>query len=152
MEIQGFLGTRADIIVDTVIVASALLPFYMMYTFYLAAKGKIALHKRLQEIALFAVAFLVIALEADVQFSNLSEVSALSGYHGTTELTVVFVIHLIFAVSTFIGWTWLVFKSGRIYPEGFGEFNHKKWGKIIFADIIMTAVTGWILYAMVFIY
>jgi len=150
MEIAGFLGTRADLIVDTVIVASALLPFYMMYAFYVAAKGKLELHKNLQVAALFAVTLLVIALEVDIRFGHLAEVSALSPYHDTTLLTTLFIVHLIFAVSTFIGWTWLVIKSARIYPESFGAFNHKKWGKLIFLDIVLTAATGWMMYWMVF--
>jgi len=152
MEIAGFLGTRADLIVDVVMTASGFLPAFMLYTFYVAAKGKLELHKNLQIVGLIAVTLLVIALEVDVRFSNLSEVSAQSSYHDSLELTVMFIIHLIFAVSTFVGWIWLVVKSYKIYPNSFGSFNHKKWGKILFVDIIMTAITGWMMYAMVFIY
>ena len=152
MEIAGFLGTRADIIIDVVMVASALLPFYMIYAFRMAAKGKLALHKKLQIVGLVAVTALVLLLEGDIRFSNLSGISAQSPYHGSATLQWVFIVHLFFAVTTFVGWIWLVVKSSKIYPKSFGTFNHKKWGKLLFLDIIMTGITGWIMYYLVFAY
>ena len=68
MEITGFLGTRADLIIDIVMTASALLPAFMIYAFTMAAKGKLELHKKLQITAFIAVTLLVIALEVDVHF------------------------------------------------------------------------------------
>jgi len=152
MEIAGFLGTRADLIIDVVMTVSGFLPAFMLYAFYVAAKGRLELHKKLQITALVVVTFLVLALEVDVRFGNLSEVSAQSSYHDSMELTVLFIIHLIFSITTFVGWIWLVVKSYKIYPDTFGSFNHKKWGKILFADIVLTVITGWMMYAMVFIY
>jgi len=150
MEIAGFLGTRADLIVDIVMTASGFLPAYMIFAFYMAAKGKLQLHKKLQIVALVAVTLLVLALEYDVRFSNLAEVSALSPYHDSVLLKWIFVVHLVFAVTTFVGWIWLVVKSYKIYPKPFGKFNHKKWGKILFVDIVLTVITGWMMYIMVF--
>jgi len=127
VEITGFLGTRADLIIDIVMTASALLPAFMIYAFTMAAKGKLELHKKLQITALIAVTLLVIALEVDVRFGNLPAISALSSYHDSTLLKWVFGIHMVFAITTFIGWIWLVVKSYKIYPTSFGAFNHKKW-------------------------
>ncbi len=149
---EGFLGTRADIIVDTVMTISGFLPALMMYTFYLAAKGKHQLHKNMQLALLLIVTILVVALEVDVRSGDLQAAGALSAYHDSTLLRVVFVVHLIFALSTFVGWIWLVIKSAKIYPRGFGKFNHKKWGKILFADVVLTVITGWVMYLMVFAY
>ena len=150
MEIAGFLGTRADLIIDIVMTASGFLPAFMIYAFAMAAKGKLALHKKLQVTALVAVTLLVLALELDVRLGNLPAISALSPYHDSVLLKWVFGIHMIFAVTTFVGWIWLVVKSYKIYPDSFGSFNHKKWGKILFVDIVLTVVTGWIMYIMVF--
>ena len=150
MEIAGFLGTRADLIIDIVMTASGFLPAFMIYAFAMAAKGKLALHKKLQVTALVAVTLLVLALELDVRLGNLPAISALSPYHDSVLLKWVFGIHMIFAVTTFVGWIWLVVKSYKIYPDSFGSFNHKEWGKILFVDIVLTVVTGWIMYIMVF--
>jgi uncharacterized membrane protein YozB (DUF420 family) len=147
---SGFLGTRADIIVDVVMTISGFLPALMMFTFYLAAKGKYQLHKNMQLGLLLLVTILVVALEVDVRSGDLQAAGALSSYHDSMTLTVVFVIHLFFAITTFFGWLWLVIKSAKIYPKGFKTFKHKKWGKLLFIDIVLTVITGWMLYIMVF--
>ncbi len=146
---EGFLGTRADFIVDLVMTISGFLPFLLVFTFYLAVKGRHKLHKFLQITLFSIVVVLVIALEWDVQFGGLSGISDKSPYAGTTELLIVFLVHLFFAMSSFFGWLWLIIKSAKRYPENF-NFNHKKWGKILFFGIVMMAVTGWLLYWMTF--
>lgn len=149
---QGFLGTRADIIIDVVMTISGFLPALMMFTFYLAAKGKYQLHKNMQLALLLIVTVLVVALEVDVRSGDLQAAGEMSAYHDTFTLSVLFIIHLIFATTTFVGWIWLVIKSSKIYPTKFEKFNHKKWGKILFTDVVLTVVTGWIMYLMVFAY
>lgn len=149
---EGFLGTRADIIIDVVMTVSGFLPALLMFTFYLAAKGKHQLHKNLQLALLLIVTVLVVALEVDVRSGDLQAAGALSIYHDTTIMRVVFIIHLIFAITTFVGWTWLVIKSSKIHPKSFAAFNHKKWGKILFVDVVLTVITGWMIYLMAFAY
>ena len=146
---NGFLGTRADFIVDLVITVSGFLPFLLLFAFYLAAKGEFVKHKYLQITLFSALTLLVIALEVDVRFGDLADISKQSPYAGTIELMVVFLVHLFFALSSFIMWLWLIIKSTKRYPKHF-EFDHKKWGKLLFLDIILMAVTGWILYYLSF--
>ena len=148
--IAGFLGTRSDIIVDTVMTISGFLPALLVYTFYLAAKGKKRAHRNWQLALLLVVTVLVVALEVDVRTGNLQRLSAMSPYHDSALLQAVFIVHLIFAMTTFVGWLWLVIKSARIYPKPFQAFDHKKWGKILFVDIVLTVITGWVMYIMVF--
>ncbi len=149
MQIEGFLGTRADIIVDTVMLASTLLPFLLIVAIGYAHKGKYDVHKWFQIILFIVVNVLVIALEVDIRFGGLDEVIAKSAYEGSTELLSIFIIHLIFAISSTILWFWLIVVSSRRYPVHF-TFAHKKYGKIVFADLVLTTLTGWGLYAMVF--
>jgi len=147
---SGFLGTRGDFIVDFVMVFSGVLPFLMLYTFYLASKKRFALHKNLQMLLLLLLTIGVIALELDIKFGSIEQVMMASPYYGTKLLLGIFIIHLIFAISTFFLWSYLVFKSATIYPKPFKEFNHKFWGKFVFFDMILTAVTGWMLYILLF--
>ena len=146
---EGFLGTRGNLIIDLVMSISGFLPFLLLFAFYLAAIGKQLLHKYLQITLFSIVLILVIALETNIQFGDLSQISKLSPYEGTIELKVLFVTHLFFAVSSFFGWLWLIVKSSKRYPKSF-QFNHKKWGKILFWDIIFMVITGWLLYWMTF--
>ncbi len=149
MQIEGFLGTRADIIVDTVMLASTLLPFMLIVAIGYAQKGKYDVHKWLQIVLFVVVNVLVIALEVDIRIGGLDEVIAKSPYYGSTELLSIFIIHLIFAVSSTLLWFWLIIVSTKRYPVHF-TFAHKKYGKIVFVDIVLTMLTGWGLYAMVF--
>ena len=147
---NGFLGTRGDFVVDLVMTVSRFLPFLLLFAFYLAASEKYVFHKYFQ-IGLFSIlTLLVIALELDVRFGNLSDISDKSAYAGTTELMMVFLAHLFFAITSFFGWLWLIIVSTKRYPKFF-DFNHQKWGKIIFLDIVLMAVSGWILYWMSFV-
>ncbi len=147
---EGFLGTRGDFIIDFVMTISGFLPALMMYAFFLAAKGRRVAHKNMQLGLLLVVTILVVALEVDVRTGYLQQISAMSPYHDSKTLSMLFIVHLFFAITTFVGWIWLVVKSTRIFPAPFKSFNHKKWGKILFADIVLTVVTGWIMYLMVF--
>lgn len=146
---EGFLGTRGDFIVDLVMTISGFLPFLLLFTFYLAARSKYDAHKYLQILLFIIVTLLVVALELDVRSGELPKISQQSPYAGTKELKIVFIIHLFFAVSAFVGWFWLITKSMMRYPRFF-EFDHKKMGKFIFFNILMMAITGWILYWMTF--
>jgi len=146
---DGFLGTRADFIVDLVMTISGFLPFLLLSAFYLASKGKFDLHKNLQIILFIVVTSLVLSLEYDIRFGELKEISKQSPYAGSIELTVVFLVHLLFAISSFFAWCWLIVKSLKRYPTFF-DFEHKRYGKIIFWDIVLMVITGWILYWMTF--
>ncbi len=147
--ISGFLGTRADGLVDAVVVASGLVPFAMLWSFYLASRGRYEIHRKIQAGLLIVMYLLVIALEADVRFGDLAKESALSSFQGSLAMGVLFVIHLAFAVSTLVAWTWLAVASTRRYPRPFA-FDHRKWGKMVFFGICTTALTGWVLYLMAF--
>lgn len=146
---DGFLGTRGDFIVDLVITISGALPFLLLFTFWLAARGHHDLHRILQMILFATVLVLVIALELDVQMGGLADISAQSPYAGTSVYYLLFSVHLVFALTGFFGWLWLIIKSHKRYPKHF-DFDHKKWGKLLFVDILLMAVTGWMLYWMTF--
>ncbi|HHD83792.1 MAG TPA: DUF420 domain-containing protein [Campylobacteraceae bacterium] len=149
MQISGFLGTRGDIIVDTVMLASAALPFLLFIAIRFARKERYDLHKWSQITLITIVILLVIALELDIRFGGLYEVIEQSRYYGSDMLTAIFVVHLFFAVSSTLLWLWLIVISAKRYPVHF-RFPHKKYGLIVFGDVVMTVITGWILYAMVF--
>jgi len=151
MQIKGFFGTRADIITDTVMLVSALLPFLLAYAIYLAKKEQYDKHKWMHIILFIITNLLVILLELDIRFGGLDAVIAEAKYAGTPALATVFGIHLFFAISSTLLWLWLIWISVQRYPVHF-RFPHKKYGIIVYLDILFTVITGWILYAMVFAY
>ncbi len=146
---EGFFGTRADIIVDTMMLVTAFLPFMLYMAIRFAKKGDYDTHKWAQIVLFTITNLLVIALELDISFGGMDAVIAESKYYGTSQLFYIFGIHLFFAISSTILWLWLIIVSSKRYPVHF-TFAHKKYGKIVFADLVLTVITGWILYAMVF--
>ncbi len=149
MQIEGFFGTRADLIVDVVMLASAALPFLLYGAIRFARREEYDRHKWSQIVLFTLVNTLVLLLEIDIRFWGLDKVIEQSRYYGSDTLAIVFVVHLIFAISSTLLWLWLIIISVRRYPVHF-RFPHKRYGKIVFADIVMTVITGWILYAMAF--
>ncbi len=149
MHMEGFLGTRADTIVDTVMITSALLPVLLFIIIRFAHKERYDLHKWSQILLFTVVNLLVIALEVDIRFGGMDQVIEQSKYFGTDTLAIVFIVHLLFAVSSTLLWFWLIIVSVRRYPVHF-RFPHKKYGILVYIDILLTVITGWILYAMVF--
>jgi len=145
----GFLGTRADFIVDFVMTVSALLPLLLLAAILQARKERYDLHKWSQITLFTVVNILVIALEIDIRFGGIDEVIEQSRYYGSDTLTTVFLVHLFFAISSTLLWFWLIIISVRRYPVHF-RFPHKKYGIITYIDIVLTVITGWMLYAMVF--
>jgi hypothetical protein len=149
MQIEGLLGTRADIIIDIVMITSALLPFLLIYAIYLAKKEQYDLHKWIQIILFTIVNLLVIALEVDIRYGGIDKIIEQSKYFNSSTLGIVFIIHLVFAISSTLLWFWLIIISAKRYPIHF-RFPHKKYGMIVYIDIVLTVITGWILYALVF--
>jgi hypothetical protein len=149
MQIEGLLGTRADIIIDIVMITSALLPFLLIYAIYLAKKEQYDLHKWIQITLFIVVNLLVIALEVDIRYGGIDKIIEQSKYFNSSTLGIVFIIHLVFAISSTLLWFWLIIISAKRYPIHF-RFPHKKYGMIVYIDIVLTVITGWILYALVF--
>jgi len=149
MQMEGFLGTRADFIVDTVMITSALLPFLLFAAILFAKKEKYDLHKWSQITLFTAVNLLVIALETDIRFGGIDKVIEQSKYYGSETMTIIFLVHLFFAISSTLLWFWLIIISVRRYPVHF-RFPHKRYGIITYIDIVLSVLTGWILYALAF--
>lgn len=151
---NGYLGTRADVIIDTVVVLFALWPFIVFGIIRLASKGHFQAHRNLQ-IFIFLLAFiLVLALEIDLRFSDLLvEIKQTSMYSSTFAKTI-FGIHLFIALFTFVSWLTLLIRSARRFKKTLpGNFSrqHRLWGIIVLVGLVLTSITGIAMYAVVFV-
>jgi len=147
---SGFLGTRADLIIDSIMVITGFLPLFLLYSFYLASKGRYALHKNLQLFLLLLSSIAVIALELDIRLGDIEHIRVQSSYYNSTILKVVFAFHLFVAISSFFLWSWMVFKFSLLSVAKIKQTNHKLWGKILFIDLVLTLISGWAIYFMIF--
>lgn len=152
----GFLGTRADVFMDVVIVIVAAVPALLLLTGALARRGAWLWHKRLQ--LLLTAVFVVVLLSFETYIrlkGGVDGISVGSALHQSTALYVYLAVHLSFALSSALLWGWLVWLSLRRFPVRPvpSEFSatHKRWGRIALIDMGLTAITGLGLYALCFI-
>ncbi|MHC4390850.1 MAG: DUF420 domain-containing protein [Planctomycetota bacterium] len=151
----GFLGTRADLLVDLVLVVNTIAPLWAWVATRMAKERDFAGHKRLQ-LVLFVLAFLaVLALEGRIRFGGGSgSLVAGSPHVGTSLMSVVFVLHIGPAVATYILWAWLVVVSLRRAPDRLpGDFSrrHRRVGFTVLAGLAWTAISGGLVYYLSFV-
>ena len=153
--INGFLGTRASIMLDVVFLAMfAVIPLMGVAIYLVKFRRLYTWHKRIQ-LALGVVLLLAItAFEVDMQFiSGWRERARESPYFDNWVFYSLY-IHLVFAVSTALLWVFVIVQALRKIPVPAGPSKysgaHAFWGKLAAADMFMTSLTGWIFYGLAF--
>lgn len=155
MPTTGFLGTRADALIDLAIVFFVLAPFLMIYALRLAAQRRHREHRNFQAGLLLAAIVAVLMLEISIRFGSAGEAYAASSLYALyrPQMVALFVVHLAVAIPTFIAWCWLATLSWRRFsdtlPGPFGR-AHRRWGKLAFVGLCLSSATGTGLYVMGF--
>jgi len=153
--IDGFLGTRASIMLDVVFVAMFLVLPLLAYGITAVRKKRYLLHKRLQ-LALAAVLFVaILAFELDMQFvSGWRDRARPSPYWNDWVFRSLY-IHLVFSISTAGLWIYVVIHALLKIPNPPGpsrhSHRHRLLGWIAAVDMALTAITGWVFYYLAFV-
>jgi len=151
----GFLGTRADLIVDVVLVLNCVAPFWAVWAARQARAGQVDVHAKAQvALCVLAVGGLFV-LEGNIRLSGGSgSLIAPSPYAGTALLKGVFIAHIFPAVFTYIVWVWLAVVSRRRRDEQLpGAFSrrHRRWGWVIIVGLAWTALSALAVYTLGFV-
>jgi len=176
--IDGFLGTRASIMLDIVFLAMfAILPVLFWSIYLVRSKQMYAWHKRIQ-VCLGLVLLIAVALfEIDMRFvSGWRDRAMPSPYYGPIHdappiIATIFRdllklpevpgavfqalgIHLIFATTTAVLWVIVISRALLNFPcppvPGPHSRSHRFWGWIAAWDMLGTSVTGWVFYYLAF--
>lgn len=153
---QGFLGTRADLFMDVMIVIVAAVPALLALTGALARRGAWRAHKALQTLLTIVFGVVLMSFEVYIRLKGgLDGISAGSSLHQSSFLYGYLAVHLSFAVSSALLWAWLFWLSSRRFPSPPvpGDFSatHRRWGRITLLDMGLTALTGLGLYGLCFV-
>ncbi|MEM6655505.1 MAG: DUF420 domain-containing protein [Planctomycetota bacterium] len=159
--IDGFLGTRASIMLDVVFVAMFVVTPVMGVSIAMARYGRRWEWHRQVQLALGSVLLLAVAaFEIDMQLLTEWELRAApSPYFDPQQkwscpVGVALLVHLFFAVPTAALWFYVIIGALRSFPRpaapGEHSRHHRKWGRIAAFEMLMTAVTGWVFYVMAF--
>jgi putative membrane protein len=160
--IDGFLGTRASVGMDVVLVGLiALLPV-LAVSIALVRRGRYAAHKALQLVIVAALLAAIVVFEIDVRLVSDWKVRAAGGPPWgdgnpwwPTGVLVALAIHLVFAISTLVLWAWVVWEALARFPvppvPGSHGARHKRMARLAAADLVLTAVTGTVFYWLAFV-
>lgn len=144
---QGFLGTRADLLMDIVIVALVAVVPIVLYNWALARRGRYAQHKLFQVGLAALLAVVVGVFEYNLRLQGgIFEATRASSYAGTTTLNFWIYFHTFFAITTIFIWVALILLSLRRFPSpplpGAFSATHKRWGRIGMIWMLVTGVTS----------
>jgi uncharacterized membrane protein YozB (DUF420 family) len=153
---KSFLGSRADALMDIVILSLVVIVPIILYSWKRVKNREYSLHRNIQTlltIVLFAVVFV---FEMDMRaHGGIFKMVEGSTYSGTTFLNASVYIHTFFSITTSIIWVALIIFSWLKFPNppspaGLSK-THKLWGRIGMWDMILTGITGVQLYVFGFL-
>lgn len=154
---DGFLGTRASLMLDVVMVAMfVVVPVLLWSVYQVRYRRRYQLHKATQ-IVLTALLFgAVIAFEVEVRVFGWQERAA--GQLGGSPMGLVWPVlwvHLCFAVTTFVLWAVVFVMALRRFPVPPQPSEHSPfhlfWARLAALDMCLTAVTGTLFYWVAFV-
>ncbi len=158
--IDGFLGTRASLMLDVVFVAMFVVVPVLGYSVYLVKyRQRYALHKRIQLILGVVLLVTVALFEFDMRYNGWRDRARPSPYYGSDDaggwMWTALYVHLAFAVTTAGLWIAVIGRALRNFPNppvpnGHSPW-HRRWGQIAAIDMALTALTGWIFYWLAFV-
>ncbi len=157
---DGFLGTRAGLMLDVVALAMLVVVPVLAFSIYqVKYRRNYRLHKRIQ-LALGLVLLVAVTIfEVDVRlhgWRHRAEASPYSSHDGSTDWVVVsLAIHLVFAVTSAVLWVVVIYRALRNFPNppvpGAHSAWHIPWARLAAIDMTCTAITGWVFYWLAFV-
>jgi putative membrane protein len=154
--IDGFLGTRASIMLDVVFVAmGAFVPVLFWSIWQVRVCRRYQLHKRVQLALAGTLGVAIVLFEIDMRFiSGWRERAAPSAYYPDGVFRALGV-HLSFAVTTTLLWAWTAIRAWQRFPASAAPNDysraHRRLGWIAAIDMLLTTVTGWVFYWFAFV-
>jgi hypothetical protein len=156
--IDGFLGTRASLVLDLLVVAMVVIVVVQGWSIYeVKYRRRYNLHKWVQTAVGTVLLVAVVVFEIDIRIHGWEERSAgaLNGKASRWAWNALYV-HLWFAVSTVILWPVVIVRAWRRFPNPPAPSTHSawhiRWAWLAAICIVATAVTGWGFYAVAFVW
>jgi putative membrane protein len=154
--VNGFLGSRASIMLDVVFLAMFLvLPLVGIGIGLARFRRQYTWHKRMQLTLATVLLLTVAAFEIDMQWISGWRHRAQPSPFWPVGVKSSLYIHLVFSISTFFLWLYVVYGALRNIPKppqpSPYSGRHVFWARIAAADLVLTSITGWIFYWLAFV-
>ena len=152
---DGFLGTRADALFDTILFAEFVVAGVLFYAIRQAKMKRYRRHRAIMLTTLLVLGLVLVLFEINLRTSGGTRVIfQRSTYAGTPTLAASIYVHLLFAVSTVAAWVTLavtsLIKHPRSLPGPFSRF-HRTLGKVVVFGFVMVISTAAGVYALGFV-
>jgi hypothetical protein len=155
--IDGFLGTRATLMLDVLCLAMLGVVLVLGWSVY-----QVKVHRRYRvhkwtQVTLGAILLVVVILfEIDIRLHGWERRAAVdAGGRPADVVWYALYVHLVFAVTSILLWPITIFLALRNFPNppapGPHSRIHVPLARLSALDMVMTAVTGWIFYWMAFV-
>lgn len=153
---EGFLGARASLMLDVVVLAMAVVLVVMAWSIVQARRGRFTVHKWTQTGLTAALLVTVLAFEIEMRLFGWEDRAAgVLGGSASPLVWRVLYLHLVFAVSSFVLWPAVAFLALRRFPNppapGEHSRSHRFWARLAAIDMTLTALTGWAFYYVAFV-
>ncbi len=153
---EGFLGTRASLMLDVVFLAMFVVLLVLAWSIYQIRRGRFQLHKRVQLTLAGVLLAAVTAFEIEMRIFGW-ESRAAGSLEGSASPAVwnALYVHLTFAISTAVLWPVVIVRALRQFPSppapGQHSPSHRFWARLAAADLVLTSISGWVFYWLAFI-
>jgi putative membrane protein len=155
--LDGFLGTRASLMLDLLVLAMAAVVLVLGWSIYeVKYRRRYTLHKWIQVTLGVVLLLAVIAFEVDVRLHGWQDRAAGElGGHASQLVMTSLAVHLVFAVAATILWPVVIIRALLNFPSppvpGPHSRFHVRWARIAAIDMFITAITGWTFYYLAFV-
>ncbi len=155
--IDGFLGTRASLMLDLLVIGMLVVVAVLMWSVYqVKFRRRYLLHKRVQVTLGVLVLLVVVLFEIDIRLHGWEmRASGIEGGRASASVWYALYVHLVFAVSTVILWPVTIILALKNFPNPPHPSAHSRvhvpLARVAAIDMVMTAITGWIFYWMAFV-
>lgn len=158
--IDGFLGTRASLMLDVVFVAMfAVVPVLGVSIWLVKYRRAFQLHKQIQLALGIILLVTVVLFEVDMRVNGWRDRAVESTFYDATHtwhpVNLSLAVHLVFAVTTAVLWVAVIVRALRQFPSppvpGPHSSSHLFWARLAAIDMVMTSVTGWVFYILAFV-
>jgi len=153
--IDGFLGTRASVGMDVVLVGLWLLLPVLAWSIVLVRRGRYATHKMLQLVIAGALLAAIIVFEIDVRLVSDWRARARTSPWWPGGVLGALGVHLVFSISTVGLLGWVLWEALRRFPSppapGAHGPRHRRFARLAAVDLLLTPVTGTIFYWLAFV-
>lgn len=149
----GFLGTGAPLAVDLIVVGLSVVLPILFVSIALVRRGERAKHRAIQVAITASLALALIFFEIQVRSAGGWREMIADRGHSDSRITLIGVllgVHLIFAVSTPLLWVAALMTSGKAW-SGQRPRRHRLVARLAAGDLVLTALTGWLWYAVAFV-